>query len=317
MENKKNLKQTINTLMLVLIVIAVAVIFSVLNHNFASKTNIMNIVRQVSVNGILAIGMTLVCLTGGIDLSVGPILGYAGIWTATFAQKVHEPNLAPPVIFILAILIGLIMGLVNGYFVSYWNAPAFAVTLAMLTAGRGLTYIHCGGKPVSQLTDSFLAIGKTNIGGILPAPTLFLAVVFIFFSILLSKFKIGRYIYAVGGNQQAAMVSGINVKFVTMMVYVFSGICCGIAAFVHTSRVSAGLAPAGDGYELDAIAATVIGGTSLAGGSGKLWGTLLGVLLLGMVNTGLDLLNVNSFYQKVAKGLIILGAVLLDSKRSK
>ena len=158
--------------MLVLIVIAVAVIFSVLNHNFASKTNIMNIVRQVSVNGILAIGMTLVCLTGGIDLSVGSILGYAGIWTATFAQKVHEPNLAPPVIFILAILIGLIMGLVNGYFVSYWNAPAFAVTLAMLTAGRGLTYIHCGGKPVSQLTDAFLAIGKTNIGGILPGDRL-------------------------------------------------------------------------------------------------------------------------------------------------
>ena len=312
MENKKNFKQTLNTLMLVIIVVAVAIIFSVLNPSFASKTNIMNIVRQVSVNGILAVGMTLVCLTGGIDLSVGSILGYAGIWTASMAQT----DMPVIVIFLLAILIGLIMGTVNGYFVSYWKAPAFAVTLAMLTAGRGLTYIHCGGKPVSQLSKAFLAIGKTNIAGFLPAPTLFLIAVFVVFSLLLSKFKIGRYIYAVGGNEQAAMVSGINVKLITMLVYVFSGLCCGIAAFVHTSRVSAGLAPAGDGYELDAIAATVIGGTSLAGGSGKLWGTMLGVLLLGMVNTGLDLLNVNSFYQQVAKGLIILGAVLLDSKRS-
>ena len=312
MENKRNLKQTINTLTLVLIVIAVFVIFSALNHAFASKTNIMNIVRQVSVNGILAVGMTLVCLTGGIDLSVGSILGYAGIWTATWAQSGKIPV---PIIFLGAILIGMVMGLINGYFVSYWRCPAFAVTLAMLTAGRGLTYIHCGGKPISQLSKSFLAIGKTNIAGILPAPTLFLIAVFVVFSLLLSKFKIGRYIYAVGGNEQAALVSGINVKFITMIVYVFSGICCGIAAFVHTSRVSAGLAPAGNGYELDAIAATVIGGTSLAGGSGKLWGTMLGVLLLGMVNTGLDLLNVNSFYQQVAKGLIILGAVMLDSKR--
>ena len=209
------------------------------------------------------------------------------------------------------------MGLVNGYFVAYWNAPAFVVTLSMMTIGRGLTYIYCDGKPISKLPDEFLQIGKGSVLGGLPIPTIILIIVFIIFATMLAKFKLGRYIYAVGGNAQAAMVSGINVRLVTMLVYVFSGLCCGIAAVVLTARVSAGLPKAGDGYELDAIASTVIGGTSLSGGTGKLWGTLLGALLLGMVNTGLDLLNVTSYYQQVVRGLIILGAILIDTRRNK
>ena len=298
---------------LVLIILGLGVVLSIASPNFLKTTNILNILRQVSINGILAIGMSLVCLTGGIDLSVGSIVAFSGILTAGMLNNTSLPIF---VIALIAVAVGCIMGLINGYFVAYWGAPAFVVTLSMLTVGRGLTYIYCDGKPISKLPAEFLVIGKGSILG-LPIPTIVLLVVFIVFSVMLSKFKLGRYIYAVGGNPQAAMVSGINVKKILLLVYMFSGMCCGVAAVVLTARVSAGLATAGDGYELNAIAATVIGGTSLSGGTGKLWGTLLGALLLGMVNTGLDLLNVTSYYQQVVRGLIILGAILIDTRRNK
>ena len=307
-------KQILSNFTLVFVVLGLGIILSIATPTFLKPTNLMNILRQVSINGILAIGMSLVCLTGGIDLSVGSIVAFSGILTA---GMLNFTSLPIPIIVIIAVLVGAAMGLVNGYFVAYWNAPAFVVTLAMMTIGRGLTYIYCDGKPISKLPDEFLQIGKGSVLGGLPVPTIILIIVFIIFATMLAKFKLGRYIYAVGGNAQAAMVSGINVKLVTMLVYVFSGLCCGIAAVVLTARVSAGLPKAGDGYELDAIAATVIGGTSLSGGTGKLWGTLLGALLLGMVNTGLDLLNVTSYYQQVVRGLIILGAILIDTRRNK
>ncbi len=311
---KSKAKQVLSTFTLVFVVLGLGIILSIATPTFLKPTNLMNILRQVSINGILAIGMSLVCLTGGIDLSVGSIVAFSGILTA---GMLNFTTLPIPIIVIIAVLVGAAMGLVNGYFVAYWSAPAFVVTLAMMTIGRGLTYIYCDGKPISKLPDEFLKIGKGAVLGGLPVPTVILIIVFIIFATMLAKFKLGRYIYAVGGNAQAAMVSGINVKLVTMLVYVFSGLCCGIAAVVLTARVSAGLPKAGDGYELDAIAATVIGGTSLSGGTGKLWGTLLGALLLGMVNTGLDLLNVTSYYQQVVRGLIILGAILIDTRRNK
>lgn len=313
MENKKTIKEVLNSLTLVLIILGLGVVLSIASPNFLKTTNILNILRQVSINGILAIGMSLVCLTGGIDLSVGSIVAFAGILTAGMLNNTSLPIF---VIALIAVAVGCIMGLINGYFVAYWGAPAFVVTLSMLTVGRGLTYIYCDGKPISKLPAEFLVIGKGSLLG-LPIPTIVLLIVFIVFSVMLSKFKLGRYIYAVGGNPQAAMVSGINVKKILLLVYMFSGMCCGVAAVVLTARVSAGLATAGDGYELNAIAATVIGGTSLSGGTGKLWGTLLGALLLGMVNTGLDLLNVTSYYQQVVRGLIILGAILIDTRRNK
>ena len=313
MENKKTIKEVLNSLTLVLIILGLGVVLSIASPNFLKTTNILNILRQVSINGILAIGMSLVCLTGGIDLSVGSIVAFAGILTAGMLNNTSLPIF---VIALIAVAVGCIMGLINGYFVAYWGAPAFVVTLSMLTVGRGLTYIYCDGKPISKLPAEFLVIGKGSLLG-LPIPTIVLLIVFIVFSVMLSKFKLGRYIYAVGGNPQAAMASGINVKKILLLVYMFSGMCCGVAAVVLTARVSAGLATAGDGYELNAIAATVIGGTSLSGGTGKLWGTLLGALLLGMVNTGLDLLNVTSYYQQVVRGLIILGAILIDTRRNK
>ena len=305
-------KKWIQTYMLIFIVIGLGVILSFISSNFLTVTNLLNVVRQIAVNGILAIGMTIVCLTGGIDLSVGSIVAFSGIIAAGLLRDTSYPII---VVVLAAIAVGAVCGLYNGYFVAYWNAAPFVVTLSMMTIARGMTYVYSDGRPISNLRTEFLTIGKGSIAGI-PIPTLILAVVFILGSIMLTKLKFGRYVYAVGGNENAAMVSGINVKRIKMMVYVLSGIACGIAAIILTARVSAGLPQAGESYELDAIAATVIGGTSLSGGRGRLWGTIVGAILLGIVNNGLDLLNVSSFYQQIVKGLIILGAILIDSKRN-
>ena len=304
-------KKWIQTYMLIFIVIGLGVILSFISSNFLTVTNLLNVVRQIAVNGILAIGMTIVCLTGGIDLSVGSIVAFSGIIAAGMLRDTGYPII---IIVLAAIVVGAVCGLYNGYFVAYWNAAPFVVTLSMMTIARGMTYVYSDGRPISNLRTEFLTIGKGSIAGI-PIPTLILVVVFILGSIMLTKLKFGRYVYAVGGNENAAMVSGINVKRI-MMVYVLSGIACGIAAIILTARVSAGLPQAGESYELDAIAATVIGGTSLSGGRGRLWGTIVGAVLLGIVNNGLDLLNVSSFYQQIVKGLIILGAILIDSKRN-
>jgi len=306
-------KNWIQTYMLIFIVVGLGVVLSIVSKNFLTTTNLLNVVRQIAINGILAIGMTIVCLTGGIDLSVGSIVAFSGIVTAGLLR---DKNLPMIVVILLAILVGAVLGLYNGYFIAYWNAAPFVVTLSMMTIARGMTYVYCDGRPISNLPTGFLAIGKGSIARI-PAPTIILIVVFVLASIMLTKLKFGRYIYAVGGNENAAMVSGINVKRIKMMVYVLSGTACGIAAIILTARVSAGLPTAGSGYELDAIAATVIGGTSLSGGRGRLWGTMVGAILLGIVNNGLDLLNVSSFYQQIVKGLIILGAILIDSKRNQ
>lgn len=306
-------RKWIQTYMLIFIVMGLGIILSFISSNFLTTTNLLNVLRQISINGILAIGMTIVCLTGGIDLSVGSIVAFSGIIAAGFLRDKDYPIV---LVLLIAILAGGLLGLYNGYFVAYRNAAPFVVTLSMMTIARGMTYVYSNGRPISNLPTKFLAIGKGSIAGI-PVPTIILILVFVLASVMLTKLKFGRYVYAVGGNENAAMVSGINVKWIKMMVYVLSGIACGIAATILTARVSAGLPTAGESYELDAIAATVIGGTSLSGGRGRLWGTIVGAILLGIVNNGLDLLNVSSFYQQIVKGLIILGAILIDSKRNE
>jgi len=303
----------IQTYMLIFIVIGLGIVLSIVSRNFLTTTNLLNVIRQIAINGILAIGMTIVCLTGGIDLSVGSIVAFSGIITAGLLRDKNWPTL---LVAVIAIFVGGVLGLYNGYFVAYWKAAPFVVTLSMMTIARGMTYVYSDGRPISNLPAGFLVVGKGSILGI-PIPTLILILVFVLASVMLTKLKFGRYIYAVGGNEHAAMVSGINIKRIKMLVYVLSGVACGIASIILTARVSAGLPTAGNGYELDAIAATVIGGTSLSGGRGRLWGTMVGAILLGIVNNGLDLLNVSSFYQQIVKGLIILGAILIDSKRNQ
>lgn len=308
---KKSISDLLTTYMLVIITVALGLIMTFSTKVFMTQTNLLNVLRQVSINGVLALGMTCVALTGGIDLSVGSVVALSGI---VAAGLLRDSSLPIFLIILIALAIGLACGAINGYFVAYRNCPPFCTTLAMMTIARGLTFIYSNGRPISTLPDAFLVLGKGATIGI-PNPFLFLILLFILYWIFLYKLKIGRYIYAVGGNKNAALVSGINVKFVTMFVYLLSGFACGLAAIILTARVSSAMPAAGESYELDAIAATVIGGTSLAGGRGRLWGTILGALLLGMVNNGMDLLNVSSYYQQIVKGVIILGAILLDSRR--
>ena len=296
---------------IIFVLFILCVALSLYTDRFLSQENIINITRQVSINGILAIGMTVVVLTGGIDLSVGSLVALSGVITAVGLRDHH---MALALVIPLSLLVGLAMGSINGYFVAYCRAAPFVVTLAMMTAARGITYVYSKGRPISPLPAEFLFIGKGNLW-IIPIPVIIFLLTFLLGYLLLSYFRIGRYIYAVGGNETAAIVSGINAKRVKLFAYGFSGVLCGLAAVILTARVSAGLPQAGSSYELDAIAATVIGGTSLSGGRGRLWGTLVGALLLGVVNNGLDLMEITSFYQQIVKGVIILGAVLLDSKR--
>ncbi len=297
---------------IVFVLLALCVFLSIFTNSFLNGENLINITRQVSINGILAIGMTVVILTGGIDLSVGSLVALAGVVTAGLLRDQQLPiwQVIP-----LALAVSTFMGSVSGYFVAWWRAAPFVVTLAMMTTARGMTYVYSNGRPISPLPAEFLWIGKGSLMGV-PIPVLIFFGIFLASYVMLRYFRIGRYIYAVGGNEQAAVVSGINTKRVKLFAYAFSGLLCGLAAIILTARVSAGLPQAGQSYELDAIAATVIGGTSLAGGRGRLWGTLVGALLLGVVNNGLDLTEVSSFYQQIVKGVIILSAILMDSKRA-
>lgn len=278
-----------------------------MTSNFLTVENLVNVFRQVSINGILAIGMTFVVITGGIDLSVGSLVAFSGVIAASFVRGGYSIWIA----ILLALIASLALGLFSGTFIAKRRIAPFITTLAMMTIARGLTYVYSDGKPISGFSQAYLNIGKGDFLKI-PIPVWILILVFAIAYGILYHTRMGRYIYAVGGNEHAALVSGINVTRVKMFVYAISGLMCGLASIVLSARVSAGLPQAGSGYELDAIAAVVIGGTSLSGGKGRLWGTIIGVLMIGVINNGMDLLNVSSYYQQIVKGLIILGAVLLD-----
>ncbi len=290
--------------------LAILIFFTVMKAKFMTLDNIVNMLRQTSINGLLAVGMTFVVLTGGIDLSVGSIVGAAGMFAALAART--EVGLPWPVAVLVGLAIGLLLGTVNGVVVSYLKVPAFIATLGMLSIARGVTFMASDAKPVPGLSKGFLTIGGGEIG-ILPYPVLILAGVLVICFIVLYKTRFGRYVFATGGNPTSARVSGINVKRITCAVYMISGLLAGLAGIILTSRVTSGLAQSGNGYEVDAIAAAVIGGTSLSGGRGRLWGTIVGFLIMGVMNNGLDMMAVSSYWQLVIKGLIIIGAVMLDS----
>ncbi len=274
---------------------------------FLNIGNILNVLRQVSINGILAIGMTFVILTGGIDLSVGATVALSGFICAS----VYKAGWGLPAVFLLTVLCGGVIGLVNGYFVANHSLAPFIVTLGVQTMVRGFTYIYSDGKPISQFTGNFVEIGQGSFLGI-PIPVWILLITFLISCFILYKTKMGRYVFAVGGNLNAALYSGVRTKSILRFAYCYCGLMSGLAAVVLTSRVSAALPQAGLAYESDAIAAVVIGGTSLSGGKGRLWGTIVGVLLIGVITNGLDLLSVSSYIQQVVKGAIIIGAILFD-----
>ena len=296
------------------------VILSFSNEYFLTAGNISNVLLQTSINGILAIGMTFVILTRGIDLSVGSVVALAGMVSASFVTTSATAGIAGgpyPVILALAIgiLVGVCTGALIGVIVSRFSVPAFVATLGMLSAARGLTLIYGGGKPVPSLIPAFRYIGTGNVFGI-PMPVVILAVVFVLSWWILTRTRFGRYIYAVGGNPHAAKTSGIDVVRIRFLVYVISGALSGLAGMILSARTGSALPQAGIAYELDAIAAVVIGGTSLSGGVGRVTGTLIGALIIGVMNNGLDLMGIQSYYQQILKGALIVGAVMLDQKRN-
>lgn len=281
--------------------------------NFLTIGNLVNLVRQISINGILAVGVTYVLLTGGVDLSLGSLVALTGVIAASFAHP-GQHALAVPIL--AGVAAGAACGVINGLLVTRGRMAPFVVTLGMMTSARGLTLLLSGGRPVSNLTTAFTSIGSGDFLGI-PAPTWILLTVAVISHVFLRKMRLGRHVYAVGGNESAARASGVHVSTVKLLCYTICGAMAGLAGVVLAARITTGQPNAGVGYELDAIAAVVIGGTSLNGGSGGVGGTILGALLIGVINNGLDLLNVSSYYQQVIKGLIIVGAVWLDrSKRS-
>ena len=296
----------------VLVPLAVLVIiFSLTSEIFPTANNWLNITRQISIKGLLGIAMTFVIITGGIDLSVGSVIAFSSILTASAMKDYNLPIL---VAVIIGVVIGGITGVVNGILVAYVNMPAFITTMGTMTILRGLSYIYTQGYPIYDLPKGFREIGQGSIG-IIPTSAIILLAVAILASVILSKTVFGRHIYAVGGNVEAAKMAGIRVKRVQLCVYVISGFISGIAAVVQGARVGSGLPTIGNGFEMDAIAAVVIGGAAMSGGSGTILGTLLGSLILGVLDNGLSLLNVDSYVMNVISGVVVILAVLIDQIR--
>lgn len=309
---KRRMQTFVDRYSMPLIFVVLCVVLAFSSPYFLTTRNLMDILRQTSINGILAVGMTYVILTKGIDLSVGSIVAFAGICSGLIAAQGHGMF----VVLSAGLLAGAALGAVNGIVVARMNVPPFVATLGMLSVARGLTYIVSDGSPVADLPDAYLALGAGSLGPI-TMPILIFAAVAVLFWVVLKYTTYGRYIYAVGGNEKSARTSGIGVRKVIFSVYVVSGLLAGLAGMVLSARTTSALPQAGLSYELDAIAAVVIGGTSLSGGTGSVMGTLFGALLIGVINNGLNLLGVSSYYQQVAKGLIIVLAVLLDVSRKK
>ncbi|MBI4050920.1 MAG: ABC transporter permease [Elusimicrobia bacterium] len=288
-------------------------ILSLLSPYFLTADNLINVVRQTAVNTLLATGMTLVILSGGIDLSVGSILALSSC-TAALCLKAGWGTFAG---IGVGIGIGGICGAANGILISYLRIPPFIATLGMMSIARGLALVLTQGYPVFGFSESFTFLGAGSLGGFLPMPILIMLSVVLVFHFILQYTRLGRYIYMIGGNEEAAALSGIPVRFHKFWIYTLCGGSAGLASLVFAARLNSAQPNAGIGYELDAIAAVVIGGTSLLGGEGNLWGTVMGAILMGVLRNGLNLLNVSSFWQLVVIGWVIILAVYLDRLRHK
>jgi ribose/xylose/arabinose/galactoside ABC-type transport system permease subunit len=300
--------QRIAEYVIVVAIILESIVFAVIAPQFFSVPNLINVALSIAITGILAVGMTAVILTGGIDLSVGSVAALAGVVAAMIAAN----GGASVFLGALAALgIGLAVGLFNGFTIAQFRVPPFVTTLAMLTICRGLAFIVTGGRSIGNLPASFGFLGRERLLGV-PVPVLLMFVVFAIGWFVLRRMTLGRYIYAVGGNREAAYLAGVNTKGVTLLVYVLNGLLVGLAGLVLASRLGAGVPNAGLQYELDVIAAVVVGGTSLMGGRGSVIGTFWGAVFIGILNNGLNLAGIDPYMQKIALGLVILLAVLAD-----
>ncbi|GBG55363.1 ribose ABC transporter permease [Sporomusaceae bacterium FL31] len=290
--------------------VILSIVLTFLSDRFLTVDNLLNVTRQVSINAIISVGMTLVILTGGIDLSVGSILAFSGSITAGLLAGGQTLSLA----VFLGLIVGAGLGFINGILITRAGIPPFIATLGTMTTARGFTLVYTDGRPITGMDEVFRFLGGGYIASI-PVPVIIMAVIFIAAYIMLKQTKFGRYIYAIGGNEEAARLSGINTKRVLTSVYTLGGLLAGFSGVIMASRLNSAQPTAGIGFELDAIAAVVLGGTSLSGGVGTIAGTLIGAMIIGVLDNGLNLLNVSSFYQQVAKGVVILLAVYVDKKR--
>ena len=292
--------------------VAVSIVMALTTENFLSSDNFLNIARQVSINAIIAVGMTCVILSGGIDLSVGSVMALSG----TLMAGMMVAGVSPSAAIALGLGVGLAFGLFNGFFVAYAGMPPIIVTLATMGIARGLGLIYTGGYAIDGLPEMFAFFGRGNVLGV-QTPVVIMLLVFALAYLLLDHTPIGRYIYAIGGNEEAARLSGVRVSRYKLLTYALSGLMCSIAGLVLSSRLMSGQPNSGIGFEMDAIAAVVMGGTSITGGRGSIVGTLIGALMLGVLNNGLNMMGVSPYVQNIIKGLIILFAIYISRERRK
>ena len=316
-------KEKLYKLQSLIALFVLCIIISILSDKFLTIANGWNVLRQISVNICISVGMTLVVLTAGIDLSVGSVLALCGAVTAGLLKNGIElpaQNLFIGFTLLGAIILGLVfggaLGFFNGWVITRFKVPPFVATLAMLTMARGLTMLWTKGFPISNLGSNFDYIGTGWFIGV-PVPVWISIFVIIIAMVLTTKTPLGRYIYAIGGNENAARLSGIKIHKIKLIVYTLVGGLAALGGLMVTARLDSAQPNAGTGYELDAIAAVVIGGTSLSGGRGSILGTVLGAIIIGVLNNGLVLLNVSPFWQQVVKGMVILLAVIIDRANAK
>lgn len=324
MENKKKMSALLSEYAAYLALVLLAVVLCLISPEFRQVSNLLNLLRQAAFNGLIAIGMTCVILSDGIDLSVGSVFALAAIICA----EMLVAGISAPVAILAALAVGTLLGLVSGILVAKLRLQAFIATLITMTAYRGMAMIITDGKPISRLANSiesasgaflFKALGKGNLllfeSVKIPLPAIILLIFFGLFYFILNHTTFGRRIYATGSNAKCAKLVGVNTEKTKMYVYAISGFLSALAGLMMISRVDSAQPTLGNGYELDAIAAVALGGTSMSGGRGKITGTIAGVLIIAMLNNGLNILGVTSYYQDVIKAIVILVAVLADRKR--
>jgi len=291
------------------VLLGLIILLSFTTSSFLTLRNVLNVLRQVSINGIIAVGMTFVLITGGIDLSAGAVVAYAGVVASSFSHPGEHATFVP---ILVGILVGAVLGFANGSAIALTKIPPFIVTLGMTQIASGMALLYSGGRPITNLSEAFQAMGQGMVG-VVPLPIFLLLGVVLAGTYLLHFTRFGRYTFSIGGNETTAIVSGINIKRIKIMVYTMAGTLYGLAAIILSARTNSGAPSAGSGYELNAIGAVVNGGTATTGGRGTMIGTMVGALIMGILSNGLDILNVSSYYQSVIKGVIIIGAVWLDT----
>lgn len=294
------------------VLVLIAIVLSLLTPNFLTRDNLISVLRQISINVFIAIGMTLVIILGGIDLSVGSIVAMSG---TVIVGLIVTSGLPVWLAIIIGLALGTACGFFNGAIIAKFKVPAFIVTMAMMNIARGAGFVYSGGRSTRIVSDGFNFIGNGYLFGFLPMPVLYMIILIAVFVIVLNKTKFGTYIYAIGGNRESARLSGVPIKKVEIAVFTICGFLSAFAGLVLCSRMYSGQPSVAEGYELDAIAACVLGGVSMSGGKGRISGTILGAMVIGIINNGLNLMSVSSFWQLVVKGVIILIAVLIDTQK--